>query len=183
MVFQRLGAGEGHRHHPLRFDRQRCAQGVGFGGVGDRQHGPHTLRRQVLARSVNSSQVLPSLRPQSPAGNSLTHLLCLFCVLLSVWFPRKCRKTRFLIKLSCLGFGCLVQIASVRDISKSSIEEFSKSSGGGRRLLRLGLTDGHTEITAIEYSQIPSIPDDVVPGTKVISVAWRFCSAFASLTY
>lgn len=80
-------------------------------------------------------------------------------------------------------FWLFWQIASVRDISKSSIEEFSKSSGGGRRLLRLSLTDGHTEITAIEYSQIPSIPDDVVPGTKVISVAWRFCSAFAIWTY
>lgn len=68
----------------------------------------------------------------------------------------------------------------MRDISKSSIEEFSKSSGG--RLLRLGLTDGLTEITAIEYSQIPSISDEAVPGTKVISVAPRLLD-FASLTY
>lgn len=56
----------------------------------------------------------------------------------------------------------------MRDISKSSIEGFSNSSGS-RRLLRLGLTDGFTEITAIEYSNIPSISDDIVPGTKVIS--------------
>lgn len=60
------------------------------------------------------------------------------------------------------------QISSVRDIAKSTIEGFSHSSSS-KRLLRLGLTDGHTEITAIEFSHIPSIPDDVVPGTKVVS--------------
>lgn len=60
------------------------------------------------------------------------------------------------------------QISSVRDIAKSTIEGFSHSSSS-KRLLRLGLTDGHTEITAIEFSHIPSILDDVVPGTKVIS--------------
>ncbi|KAJ9183385.1 hypothetical protein P3X46_007247 [Hevea brasiliensis] len=59
----------------------------------------------------------------------------------------------------------VLQISSVRDISISSIEGFSDS--GHRRLLRLRLTDGHNEITAIEYSHIPSIPNDVVPGTKV----------------
>jgi len=54
----------------------------------------------------------------------------------------------------------------VRDISVSSIEGFPNSSK--RRLLKLGLTDGHNEITAIEYSHIPSIPNDVAPGSKVI---------------
>ena len=39
-----------------------------------------------------------------------------------------------------------------------------------RRLLRFGLTDGHTEITAIEYSHIPSILDDIPPGTKVFRI-------------
>jgi hypothetical protein len=57
----------------------------------------------------------------------------------------------------------------VRDITKSSIEGLLQSSSS-RRLLKLGLTDGHTEITAIEYFHIPSIPDGVVPGTKVVSV-------------
>lgn len=61
----------------------------------------------------------------------------------------------------------------MRDITKSSIEGLSQSSSS-RRLLKLGITDGHTEITAIEYVHIPSIPDDVVPGTKVVSVF--FCS-------
>lgn len=54
----------------------------------------------------------------------------------------------------------------MRDISRSSIEEFSGNLGSNR-LLKLVLTDGHIEITAIEYSHIPSIPYDVVPGTKV----------------
>ncbi|KAK6774380.1 hypothetical protein RDI58_029619 [Solanum bulbocastanum] len=58
------------------------------------------------------------------------------------------------------------RISSVRDISRSNMAESSGSSNN-RRLLRLKLTDGHSEIIAIEYSHIPSIPDDVVPGTKV----------------
>lgn len=54
----------------------------------------------------------------------------------------------------------------MRDISRNSVDEFSISSGD-RRLLRLGLTDGHSDITAIEYSHIPFMADNVVPGTKV----------------
>ncbi|XP_076909505.1 uncharacterized protein LOC143566783 [Bidens hawaiensis] len=62
--------------------------------------------------------------------------------------------------------GAFVQVSSARDISKSSIAE---SSGGSssKRLLRLKLTDGHSEVTAIEFTHIPSLPDKVVPGTKI----------------
>lgn len=60
----------------------------------------------------------------------------------------------------------VLQISSTRDISRSSIADNSGNSNNGR-LLRLTLTDGHSEITAIEYSHIPSISDDVIPGTKV----------------
>ncbi|XP_021277123.1 tudor domain-containing protein 3 [Herrania umbratica] len=60
----------------------------------------------------------------------------------------------------------VLQISSVRDISRSSISEFSGNSSS-LRLLRLCLTDGHSEITAIEYSHVPAIPDNVVPGTKI----------------
>ncbi|KAL0340489.1 UNVERIFIED_CONTAM: Tudor domain-containing protein 3 [Sesamum radiatum] len=35
------------------------------------------------------------------------------------------------------------------------------------RLLRLELTDGHSRITVVEYPHVPSIPEDVIPGTKV----------------
>ncbi|MBA0730608.1 hypothetical protein Golax_025372 [Gossypium laxum] len=60
----------------------------------------------------------------------------------------------------------VLQISSVRDISRSTIAEFSGNSSSSR-LLRLGLTDGHSEMTAIEYTHVPAIPDNVVPGTKV----------------
>jgi len=49
----------------------------------------------------------------------------------------------------------------------SSVDSISRNSSG-RRLLRLCLTDGHSEITAVEYSHIPFLPDNVVPGTKVM---------------
>lgn len=56
----------------------------------------------------------------------------------------------------------------MRDISKSTVAESLASSGSsGKRLLRLKLTDGHSDVVAIEYTHIPSIPDNVVPGTKV----------------
>uniref|UniRef100_A0A6N2N4Q6 RecQ mediated genome instability protein 1 OB-fold domain-containing protein n=1 Tax=Salix viminalis TaxID=40686 RepID=A0A6N2N4Q6_SALVM len=68
-------------------------------------------------------------------------------------------------KTSYLQGPKILQISAVRDISVSSIEGFSNSSN--RRLLKLRLTDGHNEITAIEYSHVPSIPNDIVPGSKV----------------
>lgn len=71
------------------------------------------------------------------------------------------------------------QISSVRDISKSSVADISRNSDG-RRLLRLTLTDGHSEITAVEYSHIPVIPDNVVPGTKVI-MSFLLCLLFLLL--
>ncbi|KAJ4958444.1 hypothetical protein NE237_025555 [Protea cynaroides] len=60
----------------------------------------------------------------------------------------------------------VLQIVSVRDIYQSSIESQARSSRN-RRLLRFGLTDGHSEIVAIEYSPVVAIADDIVPGTKV----------------
>ncbi|XP_038700761.1 uncharacterized protein LOC119997670 isoform X2 [Tripterygium wilfordii] len=70
-------------------------------------------------------------------------------------------------KSSCLHGPKVLQISSVRDISLSSMDDVSMNSSSQRRLLKLSLTDGHSEVTAIEYSHIPSIPKDVVPGTKV----------------
>ncbi|KAJ7978849.1 Tudor domain-containing protein 3 [Quillaja saponaria] len=74
--------------------------------------------------------------------------------------------TSLLGKTSYLQGPKILQISSVRDITKSTIEDFAETSSS-RRLLRLGLTDGHTEITAVEYSHISSIPDNVIPGTKI----------------
>ncbi|CAN0900182.1 Tudor domain-containing protein 3 [Linum grandiflorum] len=60
----------------------------------------------------------------------------------------------------------VLQICSVRDIALSTIDAFSSS--GHRRLLKLVLTDGHTEIPAIEYSHLSTIPSDVAPGYKIL---------------
>lgn len=84
--------------------------------------------------------------------------------------------SRFLKEKTC-GFE---QISSVRDILKSSVDDISRNSGG-RRLLRLCLTDGHSEITAIEYSHVPSIPDNVVPGSKVMPFL-LLCCVFCMIT-
>ncbi|XP_010541733.1 PREDICTED: tudor domain-containing protein 3 isoform X2 [Tarenaya hassleriana] len=59
----------------------------------------------------------------------------------------------------------VLQISSVRDITRSSEDLMGSSSA--KRLLRLTLTDGHTEISALEFSHVPAIPDDVAPGTKL----------------
>ncbi|XP_071717163.1 uncharacterized protein [Rutidosis leptorrhynchoides] len=61
----------------------------------------------------------------------------------------------------------VLQVVSVRDISKSSIAAENAGGLSGKRLLRLKLTDGHSDITAVEFTHIPSIPDNVVPGTKI----------------
>ncbi|KAL1547935.1 hypothetical protein AAHA92_16236 [Salvia divinorum] len=58
------------------------------------------------------------------------------------------------------------QVCSSRDISRSGMAEASENSGN-QQLLLLKLTDGHSEITAIEYSRVPSFPDNISPGTKV----------------
>ncbi|KAI3714743.1 hypothetical protein L6452_21702 [Arctium lappa] len=60
----------------------------------------------------------------------------------------------------------VLQVSSAKDISKSSIAESSEGSSS-KRLLKLKLTDGHSDMTAIEFTHIPSIPDNVVPGTKI----------------
>ncbi|KAL6221762.1 hypothetical protein ACLB2K_005157 [Fragaria x ananassa] len=59
----------------------------------------------------------------------------------------------------------VLQIARVRDVTSSNVDDFARNSS--RRLLKLGLSDGHSEVAAIEYSHISSFSDDVVPGTKV----------------
>lgn len=41
-------------------------------------------------------------------------------------------------------------------------------SSTGKRVLKFALTDGKTEISALEYSHIPTISNDVTPGTKVV---------------
>nr|CAD1842988.1 unnamed protein product [Ananas comosus var. bracteatus] len=61
----------------------------------------------------------------------------------------------------------ILQVVSVRDIYQSSIDASFRDSNRQRRLLRFRLTDGHAEVTAIEYASIPSITEEIIPGTKV----------------
>uniref|UniRef100_A0A803MQ65 RecQ mediated genome instability protein 1 OB-fold domain-containing protein n=1 Tax=Chenopodium quinoa TaxID=63459 RepID=A0A803MQ65_CHEQI len=56
--------------------------------------------------------------------------------------------------------------ASVKDISRSS-EVLGYKGSSDRRLLKLILTDGQSEVTAVEYSPIPALSENTVPGTKV----------------
>ncbi|CAA7397179.1 unnamed protein product [Spirodela intermedia] len=71
-------------------------------------------------------------------------------------------------KLSQLQGPLILQVVHARDIYQSSIDAAFKDSQYHHRLLRLNLTDGHTEVLAIEYTPIPSINEVIVPGTKVL---------------
>lgn len=59
----------------------------------------------------------------------------------------------------------ILQVVSLRDISQSSIDASFKNSQ--RRLLRFVLTDGQSEVKAIEYVSIPFITEEISPGTKI----------------
>ena len=63
----------------------------------------------------------------------------------------------------------MIQVVSVRDIYRSSIDASFKNPQQ-RRLLRFGLTDGICEAVAIEFSPIPFITEEIAPGTKVSSL-------------
>ncbi|CAN6699622.1 unnamed protein product [Malus baccata var. baccata] len=76
--------------------------------------------------------------------------------------PHTLRKSSHLLSPKVL------QIAWVRDVTKLRVEGFTRNTTS-RRLLKFGHTDGHSEVAAVEYSHIPAIPDDVVPGAKVFS--------------
>ncbi|KAF3779569.1 Tudor domain-containing protein 3 [Nymphaea thermarum] len=55
-------------------------------------------------------------------------------------------------------------VVSVRDVHQSSMEVSFKNS---KRLLMFCLTDGYSEVTAIEYTPLLSIPEEIIPGTKI----------------
>lgn len=61
----------------------------------------------------------------------------------------------------------MIQVVSVRDIYRSSIDASFKNPQQ-RRLLRFGLTDGTCEAVAIEFTPIPFTTEDIAPGTKVV---------------
>lgn len=61
----------------------------------------------------------------------------------------------------------VLQIVSLRNIRQSSDRAMVPSQQKDGRLLRICLTDGPSNITAIEYGGIPLISEDMAPGTKV----------------
>lgn len=69
-------------------------------------------------------------------------------------------------RLSYLHGPIVLQVVSVRDIYRSSIDASFKNPQQ-RRLLRFGLTDGTCEAVAIEFTPIPFITEEIAPGTKV----------------
>ncbi|CAO2205380.1 unnamed protein product [Urochloa humidicola] len=69
-------------------------------------------------------------------------------------------------RLSYLHGPIVLQVVSVRDIYRSSIDASFKNPQQ-RRLLRLVLTDGTCEAVAIEFSPIPFITEEIAPGTKI----------------
>ncbi|XP_010925291.1 uncharacterized protein [Elaeis guineensis] len=70
-------------------------------------------------------------------------------------------------KSSHLRGPIVLQVVSSRDIYLSSIDASFKNSQHHRRLLRFVLTDGHSEVIAVEYAPIPSITEEIIPGTKI----------------
>lgn len=70
-------------------------------------------------------------------------------------------------RISRLQGPKVLQIVSIRNIRQSSDRAMVPSQQKDGRLLRICLTDGHSNITAIEYCPIPLISEDMAPGTKV----------------
>ncbi|KAK8914034.1 hypothetical protein KSP39_PZI023677 [Platanthera zijinensis] len=62
------------------------------------------------------------------------------------------------------------ELVSVRDIRQSAIDSSFSSLQHQNRLLRFILTDGLSETVAIEYTAIPGIMEEIIPGCKVVEV-------------
>lgn len=63
-------------------------------------------------------------------------------------------------------------MASNQDVSQSKSNQGSGSAG---RMLKLGLTDGHSTLTAVEYQPVHSLSLDTAPGTKVETSFGALC--------
>lgn len=70
-------------------------------------------------------------------------------------------------RISRLQGPKVLQIVSIRNIRQSGDRAMVPSQQKDGRLLQICLTDGHSTITAIEYCPLPSISEDMAPGTKV----------------
>ncbi|KAK6941570.1 RecQ mediated genome instability protein 1, N-terminal, partial [Dillenia turbinata] len=120
------------------------------------------LTLTLILPLLSSIQLNPTSPTKSYNLSALNPcLILLFSAnLLMFWVPKSFRVVYvFWVLVVIVNY-----VSSVRDISRSSIETESKAS---KRLLGLGLTDGHSDVIAIEYSYIPSLSDGIVPGTKI----------------
>lgn len=71
----------------------------------------------------------------------------------------------FLPRTPRLQGPLVLQVVFVRNISESTSKSLTVQQQG--RLLRIGLTDGHTVVSAIEYHSMPAFSLNTAPGTKV----------------
>jgi hypothetical protein len=65
----------------------------------------------------------------------------------------------------------VLQLQRIKDVSKSvaSQKDTSQSSGSGRRLLRVYVTDGKSHVSAVEIKKIPELSQShYPPGTKLM---------------
>ncbi|KAK8939506.1 hypothetical protein KSP40_PGU022500 [Platanthera guangdongensis] len=69
-----------------------------------------------------------------------------------------------------------MQLVSVRDIRQSAIDSSFSSLQHQNRLLRFILTDGLSETVAIEYTAIPGILEEIIPGFSIPTIS-RYCDA------
>ncbi|KAM3177444.1 hypothetical protein ACTXT7_004560 [Hymenolepis weldensis] len=67
--------------------------------------------------------------------------------------------------------GQILQVVRIRNIAISQAEEdfqfLSNKAGGGSRLLRLTLTDGKANISALDVDNSPKLSSEIPPGTKI----------------
>ncbi|XXG69147.1 hypothetical protein AAC387_Pa06g2085 [Persea americana] len=70
-------------------------------------------------------------------------------------------------KSSHLQGSKILQLVSMKDIYQSNIDVSISNSQWKYRLLRFGLTDGCSQVIAIEYLPIPAISEEIAPGTKI----------------
>lgn len=69
------------------------------------------------------------------------------------------------IKIQELKESLVLEVDSVRNIA------VSQHRGGSDRLLAVNLTDGHSIIRAFEFEDLPDLPLDIKPGSKVLVIA------------
>lgn len=152
------------------------------------KHGFERYRWKITPWSFLPQEIIPSPRPQNPSGNS--NLLNFFFLFISViiiifffFFLFRCFDVCVLfvelgfrwIPLSSLNLNCQLlqfeRLVSVKDIYQSNIDASISNSQRKRRLLRFCLTDGCSQVIAIEYLPMPAISEEIASGTKVCSLA------------